>query len=247
MSILISNHRTSLYMNAVLWTHPRVSNRTALTALVFGIRHAFIVVLVRILLNIVHINGIPVGLSSCRSWTLHYHICVMITVLRSIWWNSILYSHCWIMLVKYLLLSNNYLIWCRLSLFLQNLLLFGSVIARMKRMNRPSTLRWKLWSHLRRSQAIILTILLLSEVLFNLQSLSFRHVSLSTAQSISWLHSRPSFRGFYTVIWWRSWAILRIFHFHFGEGVQIGANVQSWLWSGLLLLMKRNLMIELLE
>ena len=131
MSILISNHRTSLYMNAVLWTYPRVSNRTALTALVFGIRHAFIVVLVRILLNIVQINWIPVWLSSCRSWTLHYHICVMITVLRSIWWNSVLYSHCWIMLVKYLLLSNNYLIWCRLRLFLQNLLLLGSVIARM--------------------------------------------------------------------------------------------------------------------
>lgn len=220
MSILIGNHGTSLNMNAVFWTNPGICDRTALTTLVFWIWHAFIVVLIRILLNIVQINWIPVGLSSCRSWTLHYHILLMITILRSIWWNCAVYSHCRIVLVKNLLLSDNYLIWHSLSiaLFLQNLLLFGSVIRRMERMNWSSTLSWKLWPHLRRPKAIILATLLLSEVLFNLQSLSFRHVSLSTTQSISWLNSWPSFRGFYAaaVNRWRSWSILRGFHFHFG-------------------------------
>ena len=215
VAIFIGDYWTSLYMNAVFWTNPGIRDRTALTTLVFWIWHAFIVVLIRILLNIVQINWIPVGLSSCRSWTLHYHILLMITVLRSIGWNCAVYSHCGIVLVKNLLLSDNNLIWHRL--FLQNLLLFRSVIGRMERMNRSSTLSWKLWPHLRRAKAIILTTLLLSEVLFNLQSLSFRHVCCSTTQSISWLNPWPSFRGFYAAVdRWRSWSILRGFHFHFG-------------------------------
>ena len=219
VSIFIGNYWTSLYMNAVFWTNPRIRDRTALTTLVFRIWHAFIVVLIRILLDIVQINWIPVGLSSCRSWTLHYHILLMITILRSIWWNCVAYSHSGIVLVKNLLLSDNNLIWRRLciALFLQNLLLFRSVIGWMERMNRSSTLSWKLWPHLRRAKAIILAILLLSKVLFNLQSLSFRHISLSTTQSISWLNSWTSFRGFYaTIDRWSSWSILRAFHFHFG-------------------------------
>ena len=219
VAIFIGDYGTSLNVNAVFWTNPGIRDRTALTTLVFRIWHAFIVVLIRILLDIVQINWIPVGLSSCRSWTLHYHILLMITILRSIWWNCVVYSHCGIVLVKNLLLSDNNLIWrLWIALFLQNLLLFRSVIGWMERMNRSSTLSWKLWPHLRRAKAIILAILLLSEVLFNLQSLSFRHVSLSTTQSISRLNSWPSFRGFYatTIDRWRSWSILRAFHFHFG-------------------------------
>ena len=171
MTVLISDHWSCLNVNAVLWTYSRISYRTALTALEFGIWHAFIVVLIWVLLNILEIDGITVRLSSCRSWTLHYQVCLVMTILRSIWSNSkaCLNSHGWIMLVKHLL-SNNYLIcWCRScrSLFLQTLRIFRGIVGWMKRMDWTSTLCRKLRSHLRGPKAIILAVLL-SEVLFDL-------------------------------------------------------------------------------
>ena len=172
MSILVSYHRTCLNVNAVLWTYSRIRDRTTLTTLEFWIRHAFIVILIRVLLNLLQINWIPVWLSSCWCGTLHYQIGLMLIIMRSIWRNSTnLHSHGWIMLVKNLLSYYDLICWnSYATIFLvSNLLLLSSIICRMKRMNRSTTLCRKLRSHLRRPKAIILTwLLLLSKILFDL-------------------------------------------------------------------------------
>lgn len=172
MSVLVSYHRTCLNVNAVLWTYSRIRDRTTLTTLEFWIWHTFVVILVRVLLNLLQINWIPVWLSSCRSGTLHYQIGLMLIIMRSIWRNSTnLHSHGWIVLVKNLLSYYDLIRWnSNATIFLvSNLLLLSSIIGRMKRMNWSTTLRWKLRSHLRRPKAIILTrLLLLSEILFDL-------------------------------------------------------------------------------
>ena len=172
MSILVSYHRTCLNVNAVLWTYSRIRDRTTLTTLEFWIRHAFIVILVRVLLNLLQINWIPVWLSSCRCGTLHYQIGLMLIIMRSIWRNSTnLHSHGWIMLVKNLLSYYDLICWnSYATIFLvSNLLLLSSIICRMERMNWSTTLCWKLRSNLRRPKAIILTwLLLLSKILFDL-------------------------------------------------------------------------------
>ena len=215
MSIFIRDYRTSLNMNTIFRTNSRICYWTTLTTLIFWIWHTFVVILVRILLNIIQIYRISVWLTGCRSWALHNDIRSMITILCCIWRYSILNTHRWIMLVKNLMLSNDNVIGC-LTLF-QNLLLLARIIGRMKRMNWSTTLCRKLRPHLRRTKAVVLRALLLSKVLFDLQSLSFSHISLATAQSITRLDARSSFRGFYasTIVWRRSWSILRIFHFHF--------------------------------
>ena len=166
MAIFIRDYWTSLNMNTIFRTYSRICNGTALTALIFWIWHRFVVILVRILLNIVKINRIPIGLCSRRSWTLHHHIRPMIYILRSVWRNSILYSHRWIMLVKNLLLADDNIIRC-LPLF-QNWLLLARIVSWMKGMNGTTALSWKLRSNLRRAEAIVLGALLLSEVLFYL-------------------------------------------------------------------------------
>ena len=124
MTIFIRYYRTSLNVNAVFWRYSRVCYWATLTTLVFWIYHAFrVVVAVWVLLNVLKVYRIPVWLSSCRSWNLHNHIWSMITILCCVWWNSILYTHCWIMLLKNLLLTNDNVV-RRLTLF-QNLLLLN--------------------------------------------------------------------------------------------------------------------------
>lgn len=124
------------------------------------------------------------------------------------------------------------------------------VVGGMERMDRASTLCRKLRSDLRWTKTVVLVVLLLlSEILFNLECLCFCHISRTT-QSMTRLNSWPivgRFDSSYFIGWWRWIFLLAIFHFHFSQWIQISTNMKSWLRSSLLLLMKRNLMIELLE
>lgn len=157
VSVLICNHRTSLDMNTVFRAYSRISDWTTLATLKFWIWHTFIVILIWVLLNILKINGISVGLGSCRSRALHYQIWLVLRILLCIIWRySIRHTHCWIMLVEHLLLSNYNLI----SIFAIDLLLLlshyislslGRIVCWMKRMDWSASLSWKLWSDLRRS------------------------------------------------------------------------------------------------
>jgi len=141
MTIFIRYYRTSLNVNAVFWRYSGVCNRTTLTTLIFWIWHWFIVILVRILLNIIKIDWISIALGSCTCWT--QHTSSMILVLWRIWQYSILYSHCWIMLLKNLLLTDYDVVGC---LTFQNLLLLGNhsrrVVGAVERVNWATALSW---------------------------------------------------------------------------------------------------------
>ena len=130
MPILICYHSSSIYMYAIFRTHSRISDRATLTTLEFWIWHTFVVVLIRIVLNILEINWIAIWLSRGRSWTLHQ---IVVLVIRC---YSLHHSHSWIMLVEWVL-AHCYLM--RISI-LQHWLFIWSIIGRMKRMNWPSTL-----------------------------------------------------------------------------------------------------------
>ena len=146
MTIFIRDYRTCLDVNAVLWTNSWIGDRTTLTTLEFWVWHALVIILIWVCLNILKINGIPIrlGLCSCRSWTLHHHICLMLAILRTIWRYWCLDPHGWIMLVKRLL-TNSDIFNCtiiRTLILLLKLRLFGCVDVWMKRLNWTSTLSW---------------------------------------------------------------------------------------------------------
>ena len=135
MPIFAIYYSACLNMNTVFRTNSWVCYWRTLTTLKLWIWHTFIVVLIRIILQVLHIYAVSIGCCSCRCRCLHYLRIVLI--LRS-------NSHCWIMLVITTITHQNLLIIAYHTLVLKLLLLV--LLLRcwrtMKRMNWTTSLCW---------------------------------------------------------------------------------------------------------
>ena len=123
MSILAIDYITSLYVYTILWTNSWIGNWWTLTALELWIWHTFVVVLVRVTLQVLQVYAITVWWSCSWGWSLHSKIGVA-------GWAIWSYSHCWVMLVKLtpITYQNLFLIILYHTLILQLLLLFYSLL-----------------------------------------------------------------------------------------------------------------------
>jgi len=136
MTIFAIYYSACLNMNTVFRTNSWVCYWRTLTTLKLWIGHTFIVILIWVILQILHIYAVSIWCCSCRCRCLHPYLSIALVLWRN--------AHCWIMLVVTSITHQNLLIIVYHTLVLNLLLLILLLCCwrTMKRMNWATTLCW---------------------------------------------------------------------------------------------------------